>query len=253
VAGAAGAAAPGAEGLSGFSFTLDQNTPATPAGGAATTEPESFDFDELAAAPATTPAAATPIADTPAADDDFDIDSLFGDTPTATPAVTAAATDPLAGIGAVEGGAGLSESAPAAPITDLGDFGGPDFGGFNDPLQGFGAGLTDTGLSGIDEQALYGVLHPLLDGLVAEVRRSLEYHATRYPDAAVQHITLIGGGARLKNIDAYFAQSLGIPTTVGNPLAGLTVQAPKLPPNYANDMGPLFVVALGLALRDLVR
>jgi type IV pilus assembly protein PilM len=85
------------------------------------------------------------------------------------------------------------------------------------------------------------------------VRRSLEYHTTRYPDAAVRRITLIGGGAKMSNIDAYFTQSLGIPTTVGNAAARLAVKAPKLPPGYVDENGPLFTVAIGLALRELAR
>jgi type IV pilus assembly protein PilM len=96
------------------------------------------------------------------------------------------------------------------------------------------------------------ILQPLLDELVAEVRRSLEYYGSRYPDAGVRRITLIGGGAKFTNIDALFTQSLGIPTTVGNPLSRLQLRASQLPPGYAEQNGPVFAVALGLAMRDLV-
>jgi type IV pilus assembly protein PilM len=99
---------------------------------------------------------------------------------------------------------------------------------------------------------VYSIVHPLLEELVGEVRRSLEYYSSRYPDAGVRRITLIGGGARFTNIDALFTQSLGIPTTTGDPLSQLPLRAPQLPPGYAEQNGPIFAVALGLAVRDLV-
>jgi len=221
---------------------------------------EIFDFDTMPTAPTVASAAPAPVPGVGGApattdDDDFDLDSLFDDTPAtagapAAPGIEAPALGAAASVGAA--GAAVGGAAPAAPASAFAaDV--DDFGGFDNTLDSFGAGLTDTGLSSIDEQELYGVLSPILESLAGEVRRSLEYHATRYPDAAVQRITLVGGGAKLKNIDAFFAQSMGVPTTIGNPLAGMTVSAAKLPPNYANDLGPVFTVALGLALRDLVR
>jgi Tfp pilus assembly PilM family ATPase len=62
----------------------------------------------------------------------------------------------------------------------------------------------------------------------------------------------VGGGAKLKNIDAYFTQVLGIPTAVGNPLVRLSLQAPRLTPEDVERQGPAFATALGLAVRDLV-
>ncbi|HEX8833861.1 MAG TPA: pilus assembly protein PilM, partial [Abditibacteriaceae bacterium] len=135
--------------------------------------------------------------------------------------------------------------------TDFGDtdFGTTDFGGMDD----FGAGLVGGDVtSGITGETVYGVLNPLLEDLMGEVRRSLEYFGSRYPDAGVRRITLVGGGARLANIDAYFTQSLGIPTTCGNPFSGITIRALHLSSSEIDDNSPLYAVALGLALRDLV-
>jgi hypothetical protein len=173
---------------------------------------------------------------TEATSDDFDLESL------GTPAAAGAV-----GAGAVAAGAVADDFS----ATDFGtsDFGasGDEFGDFAD----FGAGLGgDT--DGISNETVYSIVSPLLDELVSEVRRSLEYYSSRYPDAGVRRVTLIGGGARFTNIDALFTQSLGIPTTIGDPLSSLTVRAPQLPPGYAEENGPMFAVALGLAVRDLV-
>ncbi len=170
-------------------------------------------------------------------DDELDLDSLFGG-------------------GAAAASTTSTATVPVDDALDLGDFGLGGMGGgtdFGADLADFGAGLGGASAGEIDEKALYGVLKPVLDTLVNEVRRSLEYHTSRYPDAAVQRVTVIGGGAKLKNLDAYLTQELGLPAVVGNPLAPLDVKAPQLPPGYIEENGTLFTVALGLAMRELTK
>lgn len=117
--------------------------------------------------------------------------------------------------------------------------------------------LDDFGMSmGGDESAtpasIYTILQPRLEELTNEVRRSLEYYASRYPDAGVRRIVLVGGGARLANMDVLLTQEIGIPTTVYNPLGRVTLQANGLSAGFVDENGSAFAVALGLALRDLV-
>jgi Tfp pilus assembly PilM family ATPase len=214
-----------------------------------------YDLSEFAdiQAPGKTTAPAPATSVTPAAeDDDFDLDALFGaDAPTEATSddfsafdVGAASAAPAAAVGA---GAMGGASAPSAASDDFG-FG---MGGF----ENFGAGLAgagDTPMIGIDAATVYSILAPQLEELIAEVRRSLEYHASRYPDAAVRRIVLVGGGARMKNLDAYFTQELGIPVSIGNPLARLPVKSSQLQPDYIAINGPTLSVALGLALRDMI-
>jgi len=176
---------------------------------------------------------------TTTADDELDLDSLFGGGATGAAATTAVAA-----------------TVPVDDPLDLGDFGLGGLGGTTDfgaDISDFGAGLGGASAGEIDERTLHGALKPVLDTLVNEVRRSLEYHTSRYPDAAVQRVTIVGGGAKLKNLDAYLTQELGLPATVGNPLAPLDVKAPQLPPGYIEENGALFAVALGLAMRELTK
>jgi Tfp pilus assembly PilM family ATPase len=229
-----------------FNFDLTTPTEASSTPAPAADPFAAFDLGTAPGAP-TSAATSTPgstEATAPAAEsaDDFDLDSLF-----------AAAPDVVAPSPASAGAASESAATGAAAFDALGGAdvtGGVDFG---DDLASFGAGLAGAAPGQIDAQTLYSVIHPVLENLVAEVRRSLEYHTTRYPDAAVRRITLIGGGAKLTNMDAYFTQSLGIPTAVGNPAARLPVHAPKLPPDYVEENGTLYTVAIGLAMRELVR
>ncbi len=207
---------------------------------------------------------APPMPAIPAATDEFDLDAIFGTTTTDNAAVEAEPSAETAvpdadfdGFGVVAPVAVVAANAAPAPGDfDLSgiDTGGDDFGaGFGDSgdFTEFGAGLGAGG-AGADAIALYGLISPSLEELAGEVRRSLEFHLGRYPDATISRLVLLGGGARLRNLDVFLTQMIGVPTAVGNPFAHIKVQTPKLPPAYASDNGPLCTVALGLALRDFV-
>ncbi len=125
-------------------------------------------------------------------------------------------------------------------VADQDDFG---FGG--DEFGGFGAGLS----AGADmgSAAVYEALANSIEELAGEISRSLSFYLERVPDAALSRIYLTGGGALLKNLDVFLTGRLGAPTSVLNPLQLLPVTAQSEIPN-----GPLYTVALGLALRDFV-
>ncbi len=237
----------------------------TPAATAPVPAPDPFDFTPSEPAPAPSFEAApveisldkpvADVADAPPAvnaapSDEFDLDAIFGTSAPANVAVPDA--DPFADVA-------TPMLIPAATSPAEGDFdlsgidtgAVEDFGGgFGDSSE-FGAGLGASG-AGADAAALYGLISPSLEELAGEVRRSLEFHLGRYPDATISRLVLLGGGARLRNLDVFLTQMIGVPTAVANPFAHITVQTPKLAPGYASDNGPLCAVALGLALRDFV-
>ena len=124
--------------------------------------------------------------------------------------------------------------------------------GLEDSFAGLSAGL-DVEEKPHDEAAVHAVLQPVLDDLAGELRRSLEYHSARYPDAPVKRIVLIGGGAKMRNLDTYFAQELGVPAEVGNPFKALNSDAPQVNQHLLEEHSNAFVVALGLAMREIIR
>lgn len=241
--------APSAAGNDALQFPdLDEPVSAAPANVEPVAEPvvsgspSAYDlsgFESPASADLLPPVATeAPHADTATAElDDFDIDSLFA----AGPASGGPAATALPDV--------MTPPATAAPpaTSGLGELG-----DFSEDFADFGAGLADKQPLGIEAETVHSILKPLLEELANEVRRSLEYHASRYPDAQIRRIMVVGGGARLRNIDAFLTQSLGIPTAVSNPVARLPIQAPELPEGYAEENGPMFSVALGLALRDMI-
>lgn len=102
------------------------------------------------------------------------------------------------------------------------------------------------------KREIFDALLPVLGEFTEEIRRSLDYFRSRYPADNIDQIILCGGSARLKNIDQYVQQVLGIPTVVANPFAGLNVVSKQMGPDQLASLAPVFAVAVGLAARDAV-
>lgn len=95
---------------------------------------------------------------------------------------------------------------------------------------------------------IFLAIYPLLEELVSEIRRSVEYFRSRNVDADVQMIVLTGGGAIMPNLDQFIASAVGIPTVVGNPFKGVQVSVKRHGPEYVAANAHLMAVAIGMGL-----
>jgi type IV pilus assembly protein PilM len=92
---------------------------------------------------------------------------------------------------------------------------------------------------------------PVLNELVTELRRSLDFYRNRANGLGAQQVVITGGTAKLPGLAEFLTINLEVPVTVGNPLEYLST-GPKADPNYLKDVGPVFPVSVGLAVRELV-
>ena len=230
----------------------------TPVAPAAPEPASAFSFDAVTPQPSDPPAA-TPASEETGAeqsaspgDSQFDLDSIFG-TPATTP--TLGALDATISTQSPTE-ATASNAAPVAEelgLTDIGtgfDAPATSFAAPADDFAAFGAAAGSTSSS--EAVALYNLIYAPLEELSNEMRRSLEFHLGRYPDATISRLVLMGGGAKLRNLDVFLTQMLGVPTVVGNPFTLIPVRSAKLPADYATENGPMCTIALGLALRDFI-
>ncbi len=95
---------------------------------------------------------------------------------------------------------------------------------------------------------VFQILTPLLEQLVQEIQRSFDYYESTPGGEKIGAIILTGGTAKLAGIDKFFAEKMNIPVEIGNPLETLRGGRSSGP---AGENGPLFSVAIGLALRGL--
>ena len=62
---------------------------------------------------------------------------------------------------------------------------------------------------------------------------------------------LIGGCAKIKGLDRFLSNRLGLPVSVADPFRGLYYSDKFFDPEYLHDMAPVAAVSVGLALRRM--
>jgi type IV pilus assembly protein PilM len=116
------------------------------------------------------------------------------------------------------------------------------------PLDQLSSGQTDN--------RSWKVVQPLLDELIREIRRSITYYHSQFPedatDAMVSKIVLTGGTARMPGMDAYMASRLGIPTEIADVFKQTAISTGRIAPEFIEEHGPVIAVGAGLALKELV-
>lgn len=92
---------------------------------------------------------------------------------------------------------------------------------------------------------------PIIDELVLEIRRSLNYYTTRFESDRPLHLILSGGTANLKGIVDYIELSTGFTVELNRLLLDVAKYDPSMfAESYLNEMAPMFSVATGLSLRE---
>ena len=97
---------------------------------------------------------------------------------------------------------------------------------------------------------IFDALLPVLGEFAGEVRRSVDYFRSRYPNDTLDQIILCGGSARIPNLDQFLQSDLGVTTVVADPFAGINVSSRQMSSERLQDVAPAFAVAVGLATRD---
>lgn len=92
---------------------------------------------------------------------------------------------------------------------------------------------------------------PLVD-LAGEVQASLNFYRRQHRNEEIDRILLSGGSACIPGLMDFIAAETGITVEIANPFADLLTDEHRQPQEYLRDIGPSMVVAVGLALRDMV-
>ncbi len=91
---------------------------------------------------------------------------------------------------------------------------------------------------------------PVLNKLLAEVRRSFDYYETQSRKKSIDRIFLSGGTASLKNLSRYLANKIGIPVETAGLFKNIEISS-KIDSEQLDGKELQLGVALGLALRRL--
>lgn len=92
----------------------------------------------------------------------------------------------------------------------------------------------------------------LLQELTGEINKSIDYfHQSQQEYMRIQQLILSDRGAKIKNLDQYFAHKLGMDVEISNPIRSLSFDEATFSAAYLNENAPLFATAIGLARRGI--
>lgn len=98
----------------------------------------------------------------------------------------------------------------------------------------------------------YDAIRPILVELTQEIRRSLEFFRVQLGDIQPEVGYLYGGGSRLRGLSTLLTDTLGVNFTVPDPWQGIQVDPRRFDLEKIKEMGPEFLVPVGLALRGVM-
>ncbi|HAR69221.1 MAG TPA: pilus assembly protein PilM [Thermus scotoductus] len=98
----------------------------------------------------------------------------------------------------------------------------------------------------------YDAIRPVLVELTQEIRRSLEFFRVQLGDIQPEVGYLYGGGSRLRGLSTLLTDTLGVNFTVPDPWQGIQVDPRRFDLDKIKEMGPEFLVPVGLALRGVM-
>jgi len=98
------------------------------------------------------------------------------------------------------------------------------------------------------ENKIYEVLSPILESIMVEIRRGVEFYKNKTLSVSPSYYLLSGDGALLPGLVEYVSKSLGVKSEIANPWKNIVVED-KFKDIIAKS-GPSYSVAIGLALKD---
>lgn len=105
-------------------------------------------------------------------------------------------------------------------------------------------GLTESQLEGKVRQAIL----PVIDVILNETRKVIEFYQSKNEGRRLSAVVLTGGGAGLPELVPYLTQGLNLEVVIGDSFAGVTKDDRMT--SMLTGYGPLYGVAMGLALRE---
>lgn len=99
---------------------------------------------------------------------------------------------------------------------------------------------------------IYDAIRPILVELTQEIRRSLEFFRVQLGDIQPEVGYLYGGGSLLRGLSTLLTDTLGVNFTVPDPWQGIQVDPRRFDLEKIKEMGPEFLVPVGLALRGVM-
>jgi type IV pilus assembly protein PilM len=101
------------------------------------------------------------------------------------------------------------------------------------------------------KEKVLSLMAVISEELSEELQRSLEFFRSTTSEEVIDKMVISGGCARIKGLDRFLSDRLGLPVQIANPFQNLQYSERVFDPEYLHDMAPLAAVGVGLALRRM--
>jgi type IV pilus assembly protein PilM len=113
------------------------------------------------------------------------------------------------------------------------------------------AKLGDRDIEDVDPEAIDEVLRDAVENLVQEVQRSLDFFSATSTEDRVKKIYLTGGVSSSQQVCDTLRNRLGVTVEILDPFRNVIANEKEFDPEYLQAVGPMFAVAVGLAMRKV--
>jgi type IV pilus assembly protein PilM len=108
------------------------------------------------------------------------------------------------------------------------------------------------GLTGAQQERIVQELRSCYSDWALELQRLIGYYQSMVPDAEpAKRLFLAGGGSMIKGLTQSFHNSMGIEVLHLDPWKNVQLDQNRFDRDYLKEVGPQFVVPMGLALRSI--
>jgi len=98
---------------------------------------------------------------------------------------------------------------------------------------------------------IYDAIRGILIDFTTEVRRSLEFFKSEFGEESLDQAFVAGGGSKLKGLKGLLSDALGITFSEIDPWEPIKIDTGRFDAGLLQELGPEFVVPVGLALRGV--
>jgi type IV pilus assembly protein PilM len=106
-------------------------------------------------------------------------------------------------------------------------------------------------VEGVDATYVQGVVDSMSDNLTMEIQRSFDFFKATANERDIEKIVLSGGTARIKGLDDFISQRIGVPVVINNPFQNIKYNEKKFDPAWMMEVAPMAGVVVGLAMRKM--
>lgn len=104
-------------------------------------------------------------------------------------------------------------------------------------------------LPGVSSTTVATIIEDATEALTTDIQRSIDFFSASSADERPKKIYVTGGGSKVSAIRASLSQRLGMEVQMLDPWRQISFNKKQFDPDYLQSIGPLFTVAVGLAMR----